>query len=498
MNKILKTLAASAMAVCLLVPLAACKEEEGPSLTLRSATGSGYVGEEYDLKTLISDFDEGTQYSATGEYFDVASVEYVPVTIEGLVFTVDEEATVEVTITAEKNGKTVSEEAEINFLYRNDAVDEEILATWCDSEIQKTLSHDEKYLRPGSNSSVRLRYVGVNSHPYGVNFNCIDGTLLDEHWSITKEADPETAWENAVVSFWVYNDGDDPLQFCPRVAHAESGVNIDWTEDLIQTAAPNTWTHIYFSYRALGITTNFFLDEEGYFAPGGKQPDDYDTNYMKIQSAAAPEDQTTMYTFTAYIDDYDIVAYNDATKDQFPGLDTSAPNEGEKVDYTNLQYNEPAGKWVKDEEVFSADSEYSQKIYVEGDYSDCTAIFNIWAKNWKLLNLQNAEIVFDVKFGGAAEERLSLSFDIADETVSESVAIDLSGEGTMPEGISVTAADGWYRVRIDCAKAAALFENDTFKLDSVRKLKVQFFRSGTEEAWANFDNLFIENFTENA
>ena len=389
---------------------------------------------------------------------------------------------------------------EVTVEYRSDAVDEAILATWCDPELQKTLNHDKAYLREGSNSSVKLFYAGTNTHPKGVNFNSIDGTLLDEHWSITKEEDPEKAWENAVVSFWVYNPGESALLFCPRINYAATGLDLDWKEELIQEAAPKQWTHIYFSYRALGITANFFFDEDGYFAPGGKQEDDYDVNYMKVQSADAPEDGTKMYSFTAYIDNYDIVAYNDETKDQFPGLDTTKPEESEAYDYTNLQYNEPSGVWKKDTEVHSTGSNYSQKITIEGDYPSIDAKVHLNSANdWKNCDLTDAVMTFDIKFGGASTGEIILSFDKTDSDKSKEVRFSVTNPEGLPAGISVAevdGADGWYRITIDCSIAKDAFDNEEVSLTEVRKFFITILRTGTEEAWANLDNLFVDMFAK--
>lgn len=270
--------------------------DKAPSLTLSETEIYVYVGDTYDLKDLITDYDDSVSYTASGVY--LSGNDFLDVPFNGLSFKLDTVAEFTAEIVAAKGGMQSTASVEVTVEYRSDAVDEAILATWCDPELQKTLNHDKAYLREGSNSSVKLFYAGTNTHPKGVNFNSIDGTLLDEHWSITKEEDPEKAWENAVVSFWVYNPGESALLFCPRINYAATGLDLDWKEELIQEAAPKQWTHIYFSYRALGITANFFFDEDGYFAPGGKQEDDYDANYMKVQSADAPEDGTKMYSFT--------------------------------------------------------------------------------------------------------------------------------------------------------------------------------------------------------
>lgn len=113
----------------------------------------------------------------------------------------------------------------------------------------------------------------------------------------------------------------------------------------------------------------------------------------------APEDGTKMYSFTAYIDNYDIVAYNDETKDQFPGLDTTKPEESEAYDYTNLQYNEPSGVWKKDTEVHSTGSTYSQKITIEGDYPSIDAKVHLNSANeLENCDLTDAVMTFDIKF----------------------------------------------------------------------------------------------------
>ncbi|MFQ7079094.1 MAG: hypothetical protein ACLRSW_14795 [Christensenellaceae bacterium] len=167
---------------------------------------------------------------------------------------------------------------------------------------------------------------------------------------------------------------------------------------------------------------------------------------------------------------------------QFPGLDTTKPEESEAYDYANCSITSRA---VFEERWKCIVREYYSKITIEAIIPIDAKVHLNSANDWKTAILPMV-MTFDIKFGGYWRDHLSFDKQIATSKEEFSVT---NPEG-LPAGISVGGygADGWYQL-LDCSIAKDAFDNEEF---SWKYVNFMILPLGTEEAWANLDNLFVD------
>ena len=273
---------------------------------------AAYMNEQYDLKQII-EMQEGVEYSAQVFYQNYDTMEEFELPLTDLVFCQKEDFDVNVIFTAKRGEETAQRALNIPVNIRADEIDELFstngLAGYADSGIVKNLNVDPQYLvNKDSKTSLVVGFQGASTHDYGHVFV-----------SLAKEAVrplyTDQSWENAAVSFWVYNPLEYDVEFQMRLVYTELGVDTDWTnrEDADRRIAkPGQWTQIVFSLRKYGIekmVTNL-----------------KDHVQVKMQYLGRPA-LGEQYAYSVYIDGIDIV---DASA--FPDLDTNSTVSNESIE----------------------------------------------------------------------------------------------------------------------------------------------------------------------
>ena len=306
--------------VPLLLPLTAvlvsgCDGGQGNSLNIQFSfiTPTAYVGEEYDFSDVLS-MEEGVNYSIDVYYQNFYTMEEktLPVT-NGFSFTPTELFDVSVLVTAKKGRATAQKTKNVPVSQRADPVDELLESSgdagWADNGFSKELITDSTYFKEeNGHSALSVRYQGSNPYPWGGVFMTLNSFFLLPHWT-------DQTWENAVISFWIFNSTDYALEFQPRIVDEYTGLtDIDWGNQLIvpQFAEPNGWTEINFSLKHMGIQHPLFVDEDGIRN---------DTVSIKTKWAGTPESGDEVYNYQFFLDGVDIVPY---TADRFPNVDTTS------------------------------------------------------------------------------------------------------------------------------------------------------------------------------
>ena len=306
---------ALAAAGILLWPNAPAKEPDDTasfSVDLVTVIPPAYMGEQYDLKRII-EMQDGVEYSAQVFYQNYDTMEEVELPVTDLVFCQTENFDVNVLFTAKRGTETAQKALDIPVLIRADEIDEMFstsgMAGWAETGVVKNLSTDPNYLSSEtSKTSLAIAYQGTPDHEYGLVV-----------FSMAKEAArplyTDQIWENAAVTFWVYNPMEQGIEFQLRLIDNTTGLDTDWSneEDADnQIALPGQWTQIVFSLRKYGIT-KMLTNQKDQLA-------------VKMQYLGRPA-LGEQYAYSMYIDEIDIV---DASA--FPELDTKPVVSNETIE----------------------------------------------------------------------------------------------------------------------------------------------------------------------
>ena len=213
-----------------------------------------------------------------------------------------------------KRGEEVARRAlNIPVLIRADEIDEMFstsgMAGWADTGIVKNLSTDPNYLvSENSKTSLAVAYQGTPDHEYGL-------VVLSMAKEPARPLYTDQVWENAAVTFWVYNPMDHGIEFQLRLIDNSTGVDTDWSDEESadnQIALPGQWTQIVFSLRKYGIT-KMLTNQKDQLAVK-----------MQYLGRPAPGEQ---YAYSMYIDEIDIVGAS-----AFPELDTKPIVSNETIE----------------------------------------------------------------------------------------------------------------------------------------------------------------------
>lgn len=306
-------------------------------------TPTAYVGEEYDFSDIL-DKEQGVNYSIDVYYQNYYTMEEktLPVT-NGFSFTPTEFFDLSVLVTATKGRARAQKTKNVPVSQRVDPVDELLvtggMAGWADNGFSKELITDSTYLKDQSgHSALSVSYQGSHPYTWGGVFMTLNSYLLSPLWT-------DQTWENAVISFWIFNSTDYALEFQPRIVDEYTGLSdIDWGNQLIvpQFAEPNGWTEINFSLKHMGIQHPLFVDEDGIRN---------DTVSIKVKWAGAPQSGDELYNYQFFVDGVDILPY---TAERFPNVDTTIYATAETLDYgwENMAYD---SGWSSADAVFDHD-----------------------------------------------------------------------------------------------------------------------------------------------
>ena len=305
-------LAAVGIVVWQLIPSNEPEDNSALQVNLVTVIPGAYMGEPYDLKEII-EMEEGVEYSARVFYQDYDVMEEFEIPVTDLVFCQEKDFDVNVVFTAKRGEEIAQRALDIPVNIRADEMDEMFstsgLAGYADTGIVKNLSTDPQYLvNENSKTSLVVAYQGIPDHEYGL-------VIMSMAREPVRPLYTDQVWENAAVSFWVYNPMEHGIEFQLRLIQTATGLDTDWSdqEDADSCVAlPGQWTQIVFSLRKYGIT-QMLTNQKDLVAVK-----------MQYLGRPAPGEQ---YAYSMYIDEVDIV---DASA--FPELDTKPIVSNESIE----------------------------------------------------------------------------------------------------------------------------------------------------------------------
>lgn len=306
----------------------ACSDNSSVEITFEKKIqyAEATLKEECDLSSFVKK-QKGYDYYLEAVQVDVdKNFEVVNLETHDLTFTPTLFDDAFVTLCAKKGGKVYkSSEIKINVIKPKDKVVEKLYTSWKDTNFTITVNTDQRYIYKEKSTSAKYSWFGAESidkdrYQY---FATLMGDEITEAYSVTD-------WNNAVLSFWVYNPSVYSLDFCPIWSH--TGANLVLAEDprTVQTAKPNGWTEIKYSLRYYGMVENFFFDLATYtsyateqvaygkgMAENGKPA--INQNWWTVRWGGRQEIKKA-YSYDFYVSNFDIRNYDQSLDD---GLDTT-------------------------------------------------------------------------------------------------------------------------------------------------------------------------------
>ncbi len=273
-----------------------------------------YMGESFDLRDVLL-MEEGVEYSATACYVDIATMTEYSLEVNDLCFTPEVVAETVVVLTAKRGSETASKVIYIPTTIRAEPLDDLYKSSGplggADPGISKTVNIDPLYLKgEKSTTSLHVSFNSTDPHPYGNSFMNFSSAEAQQYFT-------DQVWENAIVTFWVYNPNEEAIEFQFRQVDDEGKVNADWqTVDgpHKQRAEPGQWTQLFWSLRKLGTTRRL---------TGGKFVNDL----LLLKFRYDAYSTTEAYSFDFYIDDVDVVDGS-----AYPEIDTKYVRSNEEIE----------------------------------------------------------------------------------------------------------------------------------------------------------------------
>ena len=298
-----------------------------------------------------------------------------------------------------------------------DSIDEKLVPQK-HAAITQSINFYSKYTLEDSNSSVKSVYTGTAGAVGYEDFLGIDGFVitgangmaLQNLLSIQAHANPSLAWQNAVLTYWIYNDNNFELYAAPKLKCGTVNIGSWNTQPWLYTICkPNSWTQVYIPLKDLGITSAFN------FTAG-------DFNILLIKSANYQA--STEYSFKYYIDGFDIVSYTDFA---FPLLQPNGDDIGDLLSTMQLSdgafYNSSYRRLEYDSSVFSpgsGNSTVSAKFSGSGTTRDAIGPLeqpNALLSFGSTQDLTGKSIKFDIKFDAGVSFNIYLKLKTADGTM---------------------------------------------------------------------------------
>jgi hypothetical protein len=302
--------------------LSGCSQGSAPKIVFEDSFPYCYVGEAYDIHDVLN-VQTGVSYTFEATYQDYYTLKDNKIEVQDYSFTQEVKFDVHLIVYASNGGAKSEKSIDIPVKYRGDQIDEYFSnggqLSWCDPGFSKELTQDSDHMHSStSKSAIDVSYIGSNSYTWGAGVFSLTNFRLADLWS-------DKSWENAIVSFYVFNPSAYPIDFQLRVYDVYTGlVNTDWAYDLEGAsyrqvvAKSGVWTHCAFSLRKIGITHLLTLTE------------DYsrkDELSIKCRYEGAPDPSAPkVYSYSYYIDDIDVVPAS-----SFPEVDTTRDATDETV-----------------------------------------------------------------------------------------------------------------------------------------------------------------------
>lgn len=408
-----------------------------------------YLGEAFDLREVLL-MEDGVEYSATACYVEVSqdevtkefSIKEGTLEVKDLCFTPEAIAENIITLSAKRGSETASKVIYIPTTIHAEPLDDLYKSSGplggSDPGISKSVNIDPLYLQGDtSTTSLHVEFNSMDPHPWGNLFLSFSSPDAQQYFT-------DQVWENAIVTFWVYNPMDLPIEFQLRIVDETAHTNLDWNGadgPHKQRAEPGQWTQLFFSLRKLGTTNRLTANK-------------YSNDMISLKFRYDGYNTEVAYSFDFYMDNIDVV---DAS--MYPHIDTKYVLSNETLD----QGWENMSKDIGWQGVYC---EYDyENIQGEGSTCSLKAMFN----NDKALT--NSFICLSPETNPAFNGNLDMtggklgayfkfenmdakvSFDIVNKKweTSNKVDMDLTSVG-----------DGWYYGEIDLEDVqVGNYRNDT-------------------------------------
>ena len=328
MKKAMKSIWLILLVAAMLAAFAGCNQngssKETGNLSVKTVEiiPTAYLDEPYDLNNIILT-EDGVEYSATACYVEYVynestkqytSIEQV-IAVDGLCFTPTTLNETIVVITAVRGKETSSKTVYIPTAIHAEPLDELYQSNgilgYADSGISKSINLDPQFIHPeNSVTSLRVDFNGKDPHGYGNAFLELSNFRAHEIFT-------DKTWDNAIVTFWVYNPMEKDIEFQLVIVDSTHAEMRDWSYNEgphRQFAKAGQWTQLFFSLRNLGTKHKIVKDE-------------LSAEYMAIKMQYADYDTENTYSFHFYLDNLDVVPAS-----TYPEIDCTYTMSDEKLD----------------------------------------------------------------------------------------------------------------------------------------------------------------------
>ena len=322
------------LAVVLLFALAGCGEEKNSvdnalSIETVKILPKAYINEEFSLWDVINE-EDGVEYSAVACYIETAldpdtnkySFNEYALEVDDLRFTPVSLQDTIVTITAKQGSQVDKKVISIGTIMRAEPLDDLYKSTgplgWAETGFSKSVNMDSRYIQgnePGT--SLHVKFDGIEPHEWGQLIMELSNETAQRYFT-------DQIWDNAIVTFWVYNPMDHDIEFQLTVNDHTYPVMTDWTREeghfRRQFAKAGEWTQIFFSLRRMGTVHKLVNNQ-------------YSTEQVNIKVQYSNFNKDTTYQFEFYLDHLDVVPAS-----MYPEVDTTftASNETLEQGWENM------------------------------------------------------------------------------------------------------------------------------------------------------------------
>ncbi len=464
MKKTARNLILLVVAVLLIASFAGCNQKETPAAASDLQVNTikfmpyAYLNESFDLRDVLL-MEEGVDYSATACYVEVKqdettkefSITEAELEVNDLCFTPVAIAENVITLTAKRGDATASKVIYIPTTIHAEPLDDLYKSSGSlggsDPGISKSVNIDPLYLQgENSTTSLHVEFNSMDPHPWGNLFLSFSAAEAQEHFTDKK-------WENAIITFWVYNPNELPIEFQARIVDETAGTNLDWNGadgPHKMRAEPGQWTQCFLSLRKMG-TTNRLTNNK------------YSNDMLSLKFRYDGYSTTEAYSFDFYMDNIDVV---DAS--MYPEIDTKNIRSNETLDQGWENMSLDTG-W---QGVYT---EYDHEVAMgEGSTCSLKALFN------QEKSLTNSFICLQSETNPAFNGNLDMTagkltayfkFENMDPKVSFDI-VNKKWETSNKVDMDITpVGDGWYQASLDLEKVQV----GNYRNDNIIRIRFHFY-----------------------
>ncbi|MCQ2742124.1 MAG: hypothetical protein MJ239_02350 [Bacilli bacterium] len=174
-----------------------------------------------------------------------------------------------------------------------DPIEKVVETSWYDTGFKLIECYDASKIIEGE-SSIEIQFSSSEKYMAGGCIMCLNSPSYLPLWK-------DQAWEDAVLTFCVFNDSPEEIEFSLRV-YSPGKIDLDWGEpnNPVVVAHPGQWTQLFFPLKIMGVDSPLYKD-------GAAKFDEFNVkaHYKGAESAA------DRYSYHAYIDGINVVPSGD-------------------------------------------------------------------------------------------------------------------------------------------------------------------------------------------